>query len=184
MEDNQIVELYWNRNENAISATEEKYGKYCRKIANNILKNDEDTQESINDTYLKLWNSIPPQRPNIFKAFIAKIVRNIALNKYETRNAKKRNKTMDLVFEEIEECIPSGNIEEEIEYKEIVNEINVFLSKLSSESRIYFLERYWYFQTIKDISIKYEQKESKIKMSLLRTRNSLKEHLEKGGNII
>lgn len=179
MEDEEIIKLYLNRNENAINETNKKYGKYCSTIAYNVLCNKEDTEECVNDTFLHTWNTIPPKIPNIFKAFLAKITRNLALNKYESQKAKKRNNNMDLVYEELENCIPSNSgAEVEISYSELVNEINIFLEKLPLEKRTIFLERYWYFQSIKNISIKYDQTESKTKMTLLRIRNSLKEHLE------
>ena len=88
MEDNQIIELYWNRSENAILETDKKYGKYCNYIAYNILQNKEDSKECVNDTYLNTWNAIPPQRPNVFKLFLAKITRNLAINQYKRKNAK------------------------------------------------------------------------------------------------
>ena len=108
MEDNEIIELYWKRNEVAIPETDKKYGKYCSKIAHNILTNIEDSEECVNDTYLRVWNALPPNRPSIFKAFLAKITRNLALDKYDSKNAQKRNNSMDLVYEELEDCIPTN----------------------------------------------------------------------------
>lgn len=184
MEDNEIVELYWERKEIAISETDKKYGKYCHTIAYNILSNIADSEECVNDTYLHTWNSIPTQRPNIFKSFLAKITRNLALDKYDNKTAKKRNNTMDLVYEELEDCIPTNSVDDNLEYNELVNEINSFLKTLTQEKRVIFLERYWYFNSIKDISSKYNQNKSKIKMNLLRTRNALREYLEKRGEVI
>lgn len=184
MEDAEIIELYWNRLDNAIHETDLKYGKYCNSIAFNILSNKEDSEECVNDTYLHTWNNIPPTKPNIFKAFLAKITRNLALNKYESQRAQKRNNTMDLVYDELENCIPKNSLDEEVEYNELANELNSFLETLSKEKRVIFLERYWYFKTIKEISIKYNQKESKIKMTLLRTRNELKQYLEERGDAV
>lgn len=181
MEDSKIIELYWQRKESAISETDSKYGKYCNTIAYNILHNNEDAGECVNDTYLHAWNAIPPKRPNILKAFLAKITRNIALDKYDSQTVKKRNHSMDIAFEELENCIPINSLEEEIEYTMLTNELNHFLGTLSLEKRIIFLERYWYFNSIKNISKKYNQKESSVKMSLLRTRNALKVYLEERG---
>ena len=109
MDDKQILDLYWERSEAAISETSKKYGKYCRYIAFNILHNDEDSEECVNDTYLRAWNSIPPNRPSVLKTFLGKITRNLSLDRYELLNAKKRNGgQMPLVFDEIQECIPMG----------------------------------------------------------------------------
>ena len=185
MEDNEIIKLYCERNEIAISETNKKYGKYCKSIAHNILENSMDTEECVNDTYLRVWNTIPPHKPNIFKVFLGRITRNLALDKYDSKTAKKRNTTADLIYEELEDCIASNdNINEAFSYKELVNEINNFLGKLTQEKRAIFLDRYWYFNSIKDISKKYGQKESSIKMNLLRTRNSLKEYLIERGEVV
>lgn len=176
MDDKQIVDLYWERSETAISETSKKYGKYCRYIAFNILRNDEDSEECVNDTYLRAWNSIPPNRPSVLKTFLGKITRNLSLDRYELLNAKKRNDgQMPLIFDEIQECIPSldstENIVEEIALTDILNR---FLSSLSLEQRKIFMRRYWYLSPIKEIATEYGMSESKIKMSLFRSRNELK----------
>ena len=183
MDDKQILDLYWERSEVAISETSKKYGKYCRYIAFNILHNDEDSEECVNDTYLRAWNSIPPNRPSVLKTFLGKITRNLSLDRYELLNAKKRNGgQMPLVFDEIQECIPSldstENIVEEIALTDILNR---FLSSLSLEQRKIFMRRYWYLSPIKEITTEYGMSESKIKMSLFRSRNELKKLLEKEG---
>ena len=184
MEDNEIIELYWKRNEVAIPETDKKYGKYCCKIAHNILTNIEDSEECVNDTYLRVWNAIPPKKPSVFKAFLAKITRNLALDKYDSKSAQKRNNSMDLVYEELEDCIPTNSMEKEIEYNELVKELNMFLENLSKEKRVVFLERYWYMSSIKDIAAKHNQKESKTKMELLRMRNALRKYLEERGEVV
>lgn len=176
MDDKQILDLYWERSEAAISETSKKYGKYCRYIASNILHNDEDSEECVNDTYLRAWNSIPPNRPSVLKTFLGKITRNLSLDRYELLNAKKRNGgQMSLIFDEIQECIPSldstENIVEEIALTDILNR---FLSSLSLEQRKIFMRRYWYLSPIKEIATEYGMSESKIKMSLFRSRNELK----------
>lgn len=183
MDDKQIVDLYWERSETAISETSKKYGKYCRYIAFNILHNDGDSEECVNDTYLRAWNSIPPNRPSVLKTFLGKITRNLSLDRYELLNAKKRNGgQMSLIFDEIQECIPSldstENIVEEIALTDILNR---FLSSLSLEQRKIFMRRYWYLSPIKEIATEYGMSESKIKMSLFRSRNELKKLLEKEG---
>lgn len=178
MEDNQIIELYWNRSENAILETDKKYGKYCDYIAYNILQNKEDSKECVNDTYLNTWNAIPPQRPNVLKLFLARITRNLAINQYKRKNAKKREQTMEIVLEELQECSSNTSIEQELQYTELVKNINNFLENLSIEKRKIFLERYWYFETIKEICSKNKMSESNVKTTLLRIRQQLKEHLK------
>lgn len=185
MEDNEIIELYWNRNQTAISETDKKYGRYCTTIAYNILQNEEDSKECINDTYLKTWNSIPTERPNIFKLFLAKITRNLAINIYEKKKAKKRNNGIDLVLEELEECISSNNkTEETTEYKELVRYLNEFLEELPNKKRLIFLDRYWYLKSIKEISSKNNLKESNVKVILHRLRSDLKKFLNDRGVIV
>lgn len=185
MEDNQIIELYWKRLENAISETDKKYGKYCTYIAYNILQNKEDSKECVNDTYLRTWNSIPPQRPNILKLFLAKITRNLAINKYEKNKAKKRNDNVEIVLEELEQCLTSEeSIENSTEYNELVKHLNDFLKNLTIEKRKIFLDRYWYISSIKDIASKNKMKENNVKVTLYRIRNELKEYLNERGVIV
>lgn len=183
MDDKQIVALYWERSETAISETAQKYGKYCRYIALNILHNDEDSEECVNDTYLRAWNNIPPHRPAVLKTYLGKITRNLSLDRYEKLNAEKRNSgQMSLVFEELQECLPSlESTESMIEEITLTDILNRFLSSLSSEQRKVFMRRYWYLSPIKEIAAEYGMSESKVKMSLLRSRNKLKKMLEKEG---
>lgn len=180
MEDNQIIELYWNRNEKAISETDKKYGKYCNYIAFNILQNVEDSNECVNDTYLRTWNTIPPQRPNVFKLFIAKITRNLAIDKYRKN---KHKSIMQEVLEELKDCSSNTKIEDEVEYAEILKNINIFLDSLSLDKRKIFMDRYWSLDSIEKISNKYQLKEGNVKMILSRTRKELKEYL-KGVDLI
>ncbi len=182
MEDNKIIELFFHRDENAIVEINKKYGKYCNVIANNILQNHEDSKECVNDAYLKVWNSIPPQNPNVLKLFLAKITRNLAIHKYEKNFNKKRNIRMQLALEELEECLPEQiNFEDEMEYKEIVNNLNYFISNLSDEKRKIFLSRYWYLHSIKAISDERHISEGNVKVILHRLRNELKVYLLKKG---
>ena len=181
MDDNEIVELYWSREEKAILETDKKYGKYCRYIANNILQNKEDTEECVNDTYFNTWNSIPPQRPNIFKTFLGKIARNVALNIYERKKAKKRNGVLEVALEELNECIVAGaNVEQEIQYNELVQKLNNFIKNLPQDKRKIFLERYWYLDSIKEISSKNKMSESSVKITLFRIREKLNMYLKDG----
>ena len=181
MSDEEIIDLYWRRQEKAIYETDKKYGRYCNTISFNILQNNEETKECVNDTYLKVWNNIPPQRPNVLKAYIGKIARNLAINLYERKKAKKRDYTLEVALEELNECVlANDSVEKEIDYNELIDALNNFLSKLPQEKRKIFIERYWYLYSIKEISLKNEISESNVKTILLRIRNQLKNYLEEG----
>lgn len=183
MDDKRIIALYWERSETAIAETAHKYGKYCRYIAFNILCNEEDSEECVNDTYLRAWNSISPHRPSVLKTFLGKITRNLSLDKYEKLNAQKRNNgQITSIFDEMQECLPaSDNTENIIEEMDLTDILNRFLSSLPAEQRKIFMRRYWYFSSIKEIAVDYGLSESKVKMSLYRLRNELKSLLEKEG---
>lgn len=182
MRDEEIVNLYWNRQEKAIYETDKKYGKYCNMISFNMLQNNEEAKECVNDTYLNTWNSIPPQRPNILKTYIGRITRNLSINQYERRKAKKRDCTLEIALEELNECISSNNdIEKELDYNELVIALNNFLSGLSKDKRKIFIERYWYLHSIKEISSRNKITESNTKTILLRIRSQLKNYLKEGG---
>ena len=183
MEDEKIIELYWNRNENAISETSKKYGNYLYKIAFNILSDNEDSEESVNDTYMNAWNEIPPTRPNILSAFLGKITRYISLNKYRAKKANKRGgEEIDVAFEEIEECVPTKNdIYDEIETKELAKTISDYLKQLPKTERKVFICRYYYLDSLSDISENFGFSQSKIASMLHRTRKKILSHLEKEG---
>lgn len=183
MDDGQIVNLYWERCEDAITETDHKYGKYCYSIAYNILHNKEDSEECVNDTYMRTWKAIPPQKPKRLAAFLGKITRNLSLNRYEKYTAAKRGHgQMALALEEIKETIPSGNnVEAASELMELAEILNDFLSKMSTRKRKVFMRRYWYFSSVQEIAKDYGISESSVKMILLRARNDLKEVLEKEG---
>lgn len=175
MEDNQIIELYWNRNEKAISETDIKYGKYCNYIAYNILRDTEDSNECVNDTYLKTWNCIPPKKPDVFKLFLAKITRNLAIDKYRKN---KHKSTMEEVLDELSDCTSNTNIENEVVYSDMLKNINIFLDNLPIDKRRIFIDRYWFFESIETISTKYELNKGNVKMILSRIRKNLKEYLK------
>ena len=183
MEDQKIIELFFDRSENAILETEIKYGNYISKIAYNILFDSEDCKECVNDTYMKAWNNIPPQKPKVLSSFLAKITRSLAIDIFRKKNAEKRkNSEFALSLSELDECIPDKFSPENIfEQKELSESINCFLSSLSKENRDIFVCRYFYSDSIKDISSFFGTSESKIKSSLFRSRKMLKEHLEKEG---
>ncbi len=181
MEDSKIIELYWARSEDAISETDKKYGKYCHYIAFNILNSEQDAEECVNDTFLRAWNAIPPRRPTHLKTFLGKITRNLSLNLYEKKSADKRggNKLPQL-FDELSECIPSGCSEftDDFALTEIINK---FLSELSTQRRKIFVRRYWYASSIKEIAADFGVSESKVTVSLFRTREKLRAVLKKEG---
>jgi len=178
-----IVELFFDRSELAISETSKKYGRYCHYIAYNILRNNEDAEECVNDTYLRAWNSIPPKRPNKLQTYLGKITRNLALNMLEKLTAQKRGKgQVPLVLDELAECIPdersSTDIVEDMYIKELLDR---FLDALPAETRKIFVRRYWYMSAVKEIAREYNLTESKVTVTLFRTRKKLKEYLEEKG---
>ncbi len=183
MEEKQIIDLYFERSEQAIAETDRKYGKFCRQVAYNILYNHQDSEECVNDTYLKTWNVIPPKRPNPLKVFLGKITRNLALDRWDwNHTAKRGGGEMEASLEELHECIPSPiGTEEIIANKELVRALDMFLATLTVDNRKVFIRRYWNLSPVKEIASYYGMTESKVKMSLMRTRNALKSYLEQEG---
>lgn len=181
MEDSKIIELYWQRSESALAETHTKYGRYCHSIANNILHNIEDAEESVNDTYNAAWNSIPPHRPTVLSTYLGKITRRLALKKYRSRNAEKRKGDLtSIALDELEECIPSAHtVDEHLSAVELAETLNDFLATLSLTERRVFLRRYWYFDSVKAIAARFGFSESKVKMMLKRTRDKLMLRLQK-----
>lgn len=186
MMDNEIVELYWKRDEKAISETKSVYGKYLFKIANNILSDFEDSLESVNDTYYAAWNSIPPQRPNILSTYLGKLTRRISIDIFRKRNREKRRASeYALSLNELEDCVSGGNTpEEEIEVQLLAKAINEFLRKQPEEARNLFIGRYYFLDSLKDVARYCGMSEGKAKSILFRTRCNLKVHLEKEGFFI
>ena len=183
MEDKEIISLYNERSEKAITETDIKYGRYLRKIADNILGDREDTEECMNDSYLKVWNSIPPQIPKILKAFTARITRNTALNIYEKRKASKRcSSEVALSLDELEECLEGkDNVISAIEGKEMMKALDEFIGTLEKKKRILFLQRYFYLEPLKDIAERNNISEASLRTTLCRTRAELKDFLIKRG---
>lgn len=182
MEDEKIIELYFNRSEKAIEETAHKYGRMIRAIAYNILKSTRDSEECENDTYHTAWNKIPPANPPYFSAFLGRIVRNISFDKYDYNNAAKRNAEFEMEMSELENCLLTvNNTEKELEYKETAKHISNFLRKTSYIKRMVFVRRYWYCDSIAAISKEFGFSESKVKSMLLRTRNELKKYLGRYG---
>ena len=185
MTDDKIIQLFFQRKEVAIEETQKKYGSYCFKIANNILNNREDSEECLNDTWLKAWESIPPTRPAYLNLFLAKITRNFAINTYRSKHTHKRGKgEIALVLDELEECI-TGETDVETLYiaEELQSSINKFVRGLSEKDGNVFIRRYFYADSIKDISNRYYISENNVRVMLSRTRNKLKLRLEKEGYI-
>ncbi len=183
MDDRRIVELYWERNERAIEETKSKYGRYCYAIAYNILNCREDAEECENDTYLDAWERIPPERPAPLSGFLGMLTRRISLDRWRKQHAQKRGGgEVALSFDELEECVPSGkSIDEELEAERLAGLLNAFLESLPELEGDVFLRRYWYFDPIKVIAKRYGMGQSRVKMMLKRTRDRLKETLEKEG---
>lgn len=183
MDDNCIVDLYWQRSENAISETSAKYGRYCHSIAYNILANEQDAEESVNDTYLDAWNTMPPHRPSFLSTFLGKLTRRISIDKWRGRTAGKRGGgEIALAIDELEDCISSGhNVEREIEEKELIAAVNSFLARLPSVERDVFVCRYFFLLSLSEICGKFHFSQSKAKSMLFRTRKKLLTHFEKEG---
>ena len=183
MEDSQIVELFWNKDETAIKNTSDKYGNYCFSIAYNILHNDQDASEVVNDAYLGVWNAIPPHHPLNLATFIGKITRRLSLNVYRKNTAEKRGGGQALVsLDELDECIADEkSIRPSLDEQIITDTINEFLTTLKENERKVFVCRYWYFDSIEDIAKRFSYSSSKTKMMLKRTRDRLKDYLIKEG---
>lgn len=182
MEDTQIIELYWQRNEQAIAETSSKYGAFCFSIAKNILSNQEDAEECVNDTYHQAWNVIPPQRPVKFRPWLGKIVRNIALNLWNKHHTQKRYAGMTALLSELEDSIPSSQtVEQEIEEKELTEHIECWLRSLDREDRILFVRRYWNGVALRDLAREKGTAPGKLAQRMYRLRIDLRTVLEKEG---
>lgn len=181
MEDGKIIELFFLRSEQAVVELSYKYGKICRRIAYNILCNPEDAEECVNDTFLGAWTSIPPQKPNPLSTYVCKITRNIALKRHRYNTAKKRNSIYDVSFSELEECIPATQNAVSCTEEDLTEIIENFLDSLDKRSRILFVKRYWYAESIKTIAEEFDMTENSVTVKLLRIRNKLKTYLEKKG---
>lgn len=183
MTDERIVQLYWDRDESAVAETQDKYGRYLTKIAYNILMDMEDSLESVNDTYMHAWKSMPPHRPSILGTFLAKITRRVAIDILRKKNREKRIPSeYTCSLSELEECIPdAGSVEQQVEAEELGKAINTYLKGISSEARKLFIGRYFYLDSLKDVAKYCGMSEAKAKSMLYRTRCGLKEYLEQEG---
>lgn len=180
MEDKSIIELYFARNEAAIAETDRKYGAYCRTIAYRILEDRLDSEEVANDTYLRLWNSIPPQSPDPLKPYVGRISRNLALDVYDARHAQKR-RGVTLALEELSECLPSEDGREIGESAALSDSLSRFISSLPERDKVIFVRRYFHLYPISEIARDLGLKESTTAMTLSRTRAKLRKFLEKEG---
>ncbi len=185
LSDSEIVSLFFERDEKALSAVSRKYGSYCGAIVQNILKNHQDTEECLNDTWFKAWDSIPPAKPRNLGGFLAKIAKNLSLNRYNSSRADKRGGgELPLVFEELEECISDkNNVEKNYEHKALVSAVNDFLKTLTREKRDIFVLRYWYCVSAANIAGRMGLSRGNVAATLTRTRRALYAYLEKRGYI-
>lgn len=183
MDDAKIVQLYWDRDEQAIPATADKYGNYCTSIAKNILGNREDAEECVNDTYMNAWNSMPPHRPSILSTFLGKIVRNLSFNRYKHNTADKRGgEELPVVLDELSDLVSGkDDVEQEINQKELINAIDTFLDSLSPEKRSIFISRYWYTDSISGIAKRHGITDGAVSMTLNRLRLKLHNYLLERG---
>ena len=183
MDDDRIVQLYWDRNESAITASSQKYGAYCMAIARNILADRSDAEECVNDTWLRAWNAMPPHRPSLLAAFLGKITRHLSFDRYKKLHREKRGGyQIDVVLDELAECVSGkDDIERQWEAKALVEEINRFLFSLSEERRHLFIRRYWYADSIAQIAGRMHMSENQVSVTLSRLRRRLKDELIERG---
>ena len=183
MDDNMIVDMLWNRTEDALESVCAKYGTLCHSVSYSILRSHEDAEECVNDTYMKVWTSIPPNRPNNLKAYVAKIVRNLSIDKLRESSANKRGaENRDVALCELEECLPDVfSLENMLEEKELSEAINRFLLNLPAEQRLIFVGRYWNYLSVSDLAEEFGFTKSKVKTILFRVRGELRAALESEG---
>ena len=185
MDDLKLLDLFWNRDENAVCEMDIKYESYCRKIAMNILSLHEDAEECVSDTWLKAWESIPPERPKNLKAWLGKVVRNTALTMWQRNHTKKRYGGMELMLDELAEIIPSAeNTESTIDAHYLGMVISGWLRELTPEDRMLFVRRYWYGYSVKELSAESGISEGNLAQKMYRLRKDLKGKLERAGIIL
>lgn len=182
MDDKQIIELYFNRDEQAIKETEFKYGAFCQRIAMNILSSREDAEECVNDTYYSVWNQIPPVIPDVFKAFLGRITRNLSISRFRAMHAKKRYSGIEVMLSELDDCIPStASVEQSIEARELGGYISEWLDSLQEEDRVLFVRRYWFGDEVQALAKACGITAAKMAQKMLKLRKGLKADLEKKG---
>ncbi len=183
MDDTKIIDLYWARSESAIEETSKKYGSYCHSIAFRILHDDRDSEECVNDTWLGAWNAMPPKRPAVLSTFLGRITRNLALDRWKRYRTKKRGGgEMTVALEELQECVPApGGVEAALDDMALTEQIDRFLGTLSAKKRKIFVQRYWYLCSIREIANNCGVSAGKVKVTLFRARQALREALQKEG---
>lgn len=181
MDDAAIIELFWAKNQDAIAETDRSYGRQLHSLAQRIVLNREDAEESVSDTYLKAWDTIPPKKPNHLFAYLAKICRHFALGKLDWRNAARRKAEVVSLTQEMENCIPDSRRDAVMDSKELGRVLNTFLRTQTPENRMVFLRRYWYADTVAEIAQRYGITESAVMTRLSRTRSRLAAYLKKEG---
>lgn len=178
MDDQSIVQLFFERSERALAELDAKYGKLCHTLSRNILNSRQDAEECVNDAYLGVWNTVPPARPDPLRAYLCKIVRNVSLKLYHRKRAEKRNSAYDVAMQELEDCLPAPNtVEAELEAKELALAIEGFLDTLSGENRVIFLRRYWFSDPYADIAKRTGISEKSVSMRLVRIRKQMRQYL-------
>ena len=182
MEDSMILDLFFERSEQAIWELDHTYGAAVKRTAGNLLRDPQDVEECVNDAYLGVWNSIPPQRPESLVSYVCRIVRNLAVSRLRSETAAKRNSSLDLVLEELEDCIPAKtDVEGELEARELARAIDRFLAALSYPDRYLFIRRYWFADPVSEIAARTGFRENRISVRLFRLREKLRKHLQKEG---
>lgn len=182
MDDSTIVSLYWDRNEDAIMQSEQKYGPFCLRVAANLLSTRQDAEECVNDTWHSAWNSMPPQRPSSLKAYLGRITRNHAISRFRANRAQKRDQGLEIMLSELSECIPDRETaESRLEYTELAETIGCWLQQLPKKDRILFVRRYWYGDSVKELAMQLGIAPSQAAQVLYRLRQKLKQELEQKG---
>jgi RNA polymerase sigma factor (sigma-70 family) len=182
MDDSKIIDLFFERSEKAIVELSNKYGSVCLKVSMNILNNYHEAEECVNDSYLGVWNAIPPQKPNPLISFVCRIVRNISINRYKKNNSQKRKSNYDLCLDELENYVSAGNdVEDRYDESELASYIDEYLGSLSKANRMLFVRRFWYMDSYEELASMSGLKEGTIRTRLSRIKSDLKVFLEKRG---
>ncbi len=182
MEDQEIIRLYHQRDENAITQTEKKHGVFCRRLAIRILSNRQDAEECVNDTWMAAWNRMPPDWPRSLRAFLGRITRNISISRFRFSHASKRFAGMELLLSELEECVPGGEAAEQMLEQQVLSEIIAgWLDGLESSDRVLFVRRYWYGESVKGLAFSHGETPNRMARRMQRLRQSLRTVLEKEG---